>query len=230
MACSQCQCGTANMFGKREAERRLKRYRRQGPDATTQMSLDALTAEGVEGLSLLDIGGGVGAIALELLKNGVTSATEIDASPAYVTVARAEAEQRHLADRLQCREGDFVALAEDVPAAGIVTLDRVICCYPDMNALVGRSAAKAGRLYGAVYPRDVWWVRVVRTMTNMGARLVRNPLRLYIHSPAEIDAVLRSHGLLPRYNRDAGYWQVMVYARVPLNAALDAVVPAPGSS
>jgi SAM-dependent methyltransferase len=213
MACSQCQCGGANRFGKREAERRLKSYLRKGPEATTQLLLDALTAEGVEGLSLLDIGGGVGAIALELLKNGVTAATEVDASPAYVTVARAEAEQRGLTDRLQSREGDFVALAEEVPAAGIVTLDRVICCYPDMNALVGKSAAKADRLYGAVYPRDTWWVRVVRTMANMGLRLVRNPLRLYIHPTVEVDAVIRRHGLLPRFHRDVGFWQVTVYAR-----------------
>ena len=213
MACSQCQCGGANRFGKREAERRLKSYLRKGPEATTQMLLDALAAEGVDGLSLLDIGGGVGAIALELFKSGVTAATEVDASSAYVKVARAEAEQRGFTDRIECREGDFVALAADLPAAGIVTLDRVICCYPDMNALVGKSADKATRLYGAVYPRDTWWVRVVRTMANMGLRLVRNPLRLYIHPTAEVDAVIRRYDLEPHFHRDVGFWQVIVYAR-----------------
>jgi 2-polyprenyl-3-methyl-5-hydroxy-6-metoxy-1,4-benzoquinol methylase len=213
MAFSQCQCGTPNMFGKRAAARRLKQYRRHGPDGTTKMLLDALAAEGVEGLSLLDIGGGVGTIALELLKSGVTSATEVDASPAYVTAARAQARERALTDRLQCREGDFVALAEDVPPAGIVTLDRVICCYPNMHALVGESAAKAERLYGAVYPRDIWLVRIARAMTNVGARLLRNPLRLYVHRTVDVDAVIRSHGLLPRFHRNAGFWQVTVYAR-----------------
>jgi hypothetical protein len=50
--------------------------------------------------------------------------------------------------------GDFVALAPALSAADVVTLDRVICCYDDMPALVGRSAALAERLYGVVYPRD----------------------------------------------------------------------------
>jgi magnesium-protoporphyrin O-methyltransferase len=213
MASSQCQCGKANMFGKREAERRLKSYRRKGPDATTQMLLDALAAEGVEGLSLLDIGGGVGAIALELFKNGVMSATEIEASAAYVKVARVEAEQRGVTDRIDIREGDFVALAADLPAAGIVTLDRVICCYPDMHALVGKSAAKATRFYGAVYPRDTWWAHIVSTLSNLALRVIRYPVQLYLHPSAEVDALLRSQGLLPRFHRTAGFWQVMVYAR-----------------
>jgi SAM-dependent methyltransferase len=213
MACSQCQCGGANRFGKREAERRLKSYLRKGPEATTQMLLDALAAEGVDGLSLLDIGGGVGAIALELFKSGVTAATEVDASSAYVKVARAEADQRGFTDRIECREGDFVALAADLPAAGIVTLDRVICCYPDMHALVGKSAAKATRLYGAVYPRDLWWVRIVSTLSNLALRLIRYPVQLYLHPTAEVDALIRSNGLEPHFHHNAGFWQVIVYAR-----------------
>jgi hypothetical protein len=213
MACSQCQSGGANRFGRRQAEGRLKRYHKKGPDKTTRMLLDALADEGVEGLTLLDIGGGIGAIALELLKAGVTSATEIEASPAYVTVARAEAAQQGVSERVTCQEGDFVAVAPDTPAAGIVTLDRVICCYPDMPALVGQSAARAARLYGAVYPRDTWWVRAIRTAANPVLRLLRIPLRLYIHRTAAVDAVIRGAGLAPRIHRDAGYWQVVVYAR-----------------
>lgn len=213
MACSQCQSGGANVFGRRQADQQLRRLRKKGPSKTTRMLLDALAAEGVEGLTLLDIGGGIGAIALDLLKRGITDATEVEASPAYVAAARAEAARQGIGDRITYREGDFVALASDTPAAGIVTLDRVICCYPDMRALVGESAAKATRLYGAVYPRDTWWVRAARTAVNAMLRLLRVPFRLYIHRTAAVDAVIRSHGLAPRFQRDAIYWQVVVYAR-----------------
>jgi magnesium-protoporphyrin O-methyltransferase len=177
------------------------------------MLLDALRAEGVAGLTLLDIGGGIGAIGLELLKAGVAAATEVEASLAYVAAARDEAARQGVGDRYACRAGDFVALADDLPAAGIVTLDRVICCYPDMPALVGQSAAKAARLYGAVYPRDVWWVRAIRIAANVGLRATRNPLRLFVHPTAAVDTVIRGGGLVPRFHRDAGYWQVVVYAR-----------------
>jgi hypothetical protein len=213
MTCSHCQSGGANVFGKRQVQGQLKRYHKKGPDKTTRMLLDALAAEGVEGLTLLDIGGGFGAIGLELLKSGVTAATEVEASPAYVAAAQAEATRQEVVDRLECLEGDFVALATDISAAGIVTLDRVICCYPDMPALVGQSAAKAAKLYGAVYPRDTWWVRALRTVANLSLRLLRNPLRLFIHPTAAVDAVIRGSGLAPRFHRDAGYWQVVIYAR-----------------
>lgn len=212
MACDQCQCG-ANVFGERSARQHVKRYRAKGPAKTTRLLLDALLAEGVAGLTLLDIGGGIGAIGFDLLKSGVTTVTEVEASPAFVAAARAEAKRQGVADRFQCHEGDFVAQAPDLAAAGIVTLDRVICCYPDMPALVGQSAAKATRLYGAVYPRDLWWVRAIRTVANFGSRVMRNPLRLYIHRTAAVDAVIQSGGLVPRFHRDAGYWQVVVYAR-----------------
>jgi magnesium-protoporphyrin O-methyltransferase len=213
MTCSQCQGGGANVFGERQAERQLKRYRQRGPDRTTRMLLDALAAEGVDGLSLLDIGGGIGAISFELLKSGITAATEVDASPAYVAIASAEAAREGVTDRVECRAGDFVALAADLPNAGIVTLDRVICCYPDMDALVGLSASKAARLYGAVYPRDIWWTRAARSLANVTFRLLRNPLRLHIHRTAVVDACISGHGLVPRFHRDAGFWQVVVYTR-----------------
>jgi hypothetical protein len=211
MAGGEC-CG-ANVFGKRQAERQLRNYLQRGPDSTTRMLIDALKSQGVDGLSLLDIGGGIGAIALELFKSGVTTATEVDASPAYISTAGAEAERQGLTDRVECREGDFVALAAEVPSAGIVTLDRVICCYPDMRALVSRSAAKAGKLYGAVYPRDIWWLRAARRPGNFLLRLLRNPLRLYVHRTAEVDAQICSQGLVPRFHRTAGLWQIVVYAR-----------------
>ena len=212
MQCSGCQ-GGANVFGEKTAKSQIKRYHRKGLAKNTRILLDALAREGVRGLTLLDIGGGVGALSLELLKSGVSTATQVDASPAYVIASTAEAARQGASDRFTARQGDFVALADEFPAAGIVTLDRVICCYPDMRSLVGASAAKAERLYGAVYPRDAWWIRAAGAMLNSVARLFRYPLRDYIYRTAAVDAVIRERGLTPRFQRDAGFWQVVVYAR-----------------
>ena len=215
MDCCQGQTGGANTFGEQAARSQLKRYRKKGPSKATRILLDALVREGVTGQTLLDIGGGIGTISFELLKSGITTATQIDASPAYVVAAKAAAAERGVAGRFAGREGDFVALAADTPAAGVVTLDRVICCYPDMPALVGQSAAKATRLYGAVYPRDTWWARSFGAVMNLTARLLRNPLRFFVYRTQAVDAVIRERGLAPRFHRDAGYWQVVVYARQP---------------
>lgn len=212
MTCSQCR-GIETMFGKRRADRQIKRYRKRGPDKTTRMLIAALEAEGVDGLTLLDIGGGIGVIQLELLKAGVTSATDFDAASAYLAAARSEAARDGLGDRIEYRFGDFAHLGTDVEPAGIVTLDRVLCCYHNMRALVGQSTTKAARLYGLVYPRDTWWTRATIATANVVQRLRRDPFRVFVHPTSAVDALVRENGLTQRYYRTAGPWQVVVYAR-----------------
>ncbi|HJR68333.1 MAG TPA: hypothetical protein VJ802_18025 [Gemmatimonadaceae bacterium] len=109
--------------------------------------------------------------------------------------------------------GDFVALADTVPAADVVTLDRVICCYPDMEALVAASAGKARRLYGAVFPRERPGVKVMSALGNVVCRLRGDPFRSYIHSTAAIDAAVRRQGFRLRSVANAFLWRVAVYAR-----------------
>lgn len=212
MACGQCQ-GIERFFGKRQAERQLSHYRKRGADKSTRLLLAALRAEGVDGQTLLDIGGGIGAIQLELLRAGVTSATDVDASTGYLAVARVEAEREQLADRIAYHHGNFVDLAPNLEPAGVVTLDRVICCYHDMRALVSQSAVKATHLYGLVYPRDMWLMRAVLAVGNVLLRLQRTPFRVFVHSSTAVDALIREAGLRPCYHRFAGIWQVAVYAR-----------------
>ena len=153
MACKQCQ-GIERFFDQKEADKDLAAYRKKGPAATTQMLVDAITAQGVDGGSLLDIGGGVGAIQNELLGAGIKSAVSVDASTAYARVAEQEAERQGHADRISRHHGDFVDAAPNLDDADVVTLDRVICCYHDVQNLVGLSSQKAKRVYALVFPRE----------------------------------------------------------------------------
>jgi 2-polyprenyl-3-methyl-5-hydroxy-6-metoxy-1,4-benzoquinol methylase len=212
MDCCECQ-GIEGFFNQREAARNLKAYLRNGPARSTRILLDALRAAGVEGATLLDIGGGIGAIQLDLLSAGASSATDVDASTAYIAVAREEGARRGYSDRVTYQHGNFVDLAPTIAPADIVTLDRVICCYHDMQGLVGTSAAKARRLYGLVYPRDAWFMRMGGVVINFLLRLQRNPFRFFTHRTRAVEALLREAGLERRFQRDAGVWQVAVYAR-----------------
>ncbi|MBA2255010.1 MAG: methyltransferase domain-containing protein, partial [Chloroflexi bacterium] len=112
--------------------------------------IGALAAGGVDGLTVLDIGGGVGAVHHELLRAGAAAAVDVDASRAYISVARSEAKRQGHGARVRYVAADFVAVADELEPADLVALDRVICCYSDMAALVGRSAALARRRYGVV--------------------------------------------------------------------------------
>jgi len=208
-----CDCGCANVFSTKEAENDLKRYRRQGPDASTQALIDALLGEGVDGSTLLDIGAGIGAIQLNLLPAGLAHAESVDATEAYVIAARDEATRRGFGDRVHGRVGDFVAVAAEVPAADVVTLDKVVCCYADMPALLGGAADRARRVVGLVYPRETWWNRLGSRGLAAWGWLTRDPTRWHIHPVADIDAVLRRAGFDRHDVKRELIWQIALYRR-----------------
>jgi hypothetical protein len=212
-----CQCqGIEISFDRRHAATRLDEYRRKGPKDTTLALIEALRVEGIEGLTLLDIGGGIGEVQHALLHSGAISATEVEASTAYLEACRAEAERQGHAARIRHLQGDFVALADSIPPVDVVTLDRVVCCYHDWTRLVALSADKAGTLYGLVYPRDEWWVKLAAVfLYNLCFRLQRNPFRVFIHPCDAVEALIRARGLEPCFARKMGAWQVLVFRRPP---------------
>ncbi|HUF28483.1 MAG TPA: class I SAM-dependent methyltransferase [Gemmatimonadaceae bacterium] len=212
VTCHHCQ-GIERQFDRKTAERDLRRFRRRGALRTTRLLIDMLRAPGVEGATLLDVGGGIGAIHHLLLDAGAREVVHVDVSPAYLEAARSEAARRGHIERARFIHADFVAAADELSGADIVTLDRVICCYPDMEPLVGLAADKACRVIGAVYPRETWWMRVGLGLANLMMRLQRSPFRVYLHSPTAIDAVLRQRGFEPRSVRRTIGWHVEVYAR-----------------
>lgn len=212
MTCSHCR-GAESVFDEKQAVDWLGDYGRDGPSETTRRMLDGLKEAGLEGRSLLDIGGGIGVIPFELFKSGLKNATLVEASEAAVQTARAAAGERGLADRMQVIHGDYVDLASGLPSADFVTLDRVICCYPDMPRLVGYASAHAGRAFGAVYPRDAWWVKLALKAMNFWLYLQRNPFRVFVHPPEAINTVVRGNGLERVLLERDMIWEIAVYRR-----------------
>ena len=211
---SQCQCqGIESVFDQRLAATQLERVRRRGALKSTRFLIEALRARGVQDRTLLDIGGGVGIVHHELLASGAKEATDVDASSAYVHTAKSEAERRGLAGRVRYDHGNFLDLARGVPPADIVTLDRVICCFDDMQGLVAASAEKARILYGLVYPRDVWWTRLGIRLMNLSRRIRGDTFHVFSHGTEAVEAVLHAKGLVRTYHREAGLWQVAVFSR-----------------
>lgn len=198
-------------YNARKAASELRSYRAKGPIASTRMLIDALKTEGVMGATAIDIGGGIGAIQHDLLGAGAAHVTSIDASDAYIQSAQAESERRGLTGRVTYHHGDFVMLAETIPAADIVTLDRVINVYPDWIRLVQLSAARARRVYGLVYPRDTVAVRTVVGVLNL--LVWRGPVHASIRAHDAVEKLVGEAGLVPHFSKTTGPWQVAVYCR-----------------
>ena len=200
-------------FDARSAELELREYQRHGPDAWTTRLIDELAADGVDGMTVLDIGAGVGAVHHALLAAGARSAVDVDASGPYLEAARGEAERRGLGDRVTYRNGDAVTIAPELDDADLVALDRVVCCYGDMPGLVGAAAGRTRRRLGLVLPRDDVWVRAMVAMANGWDRLRRDPFRIYAHRTADVIRVATAAGLVLRSGHRGLFWQSLVFER-----------------
>jgi magnesium-protoporphyrin O-methyltransferase len=207
-----CQPDLETEFDERVVARDLEAYRSRGLPTVTRRLFEALVAAGVEGRTLLDIGGGVGAIHHELLRAGMLTVTDVDGSTVYLSAARREAERQGDVDRISYRHGDFVQLADEVEPADVVTLIAVLCCYPHMESLVRLSTARARHLYGLVYPRSTWWMRAAAAAFRAVHPILGSGPG-FIHAERDVDAIAREASLVPVAQMTSSYWRVAVYRR-----------------
>lgn len=219
---SGCACcsATEREFDRKIAEGDLRRFLARGPEQTTRKMLAALReALHAGGVTLLDIGGGIGAIHHTLLDEGFAHADHVDASSSYISVAEAESRRRAHGGRVTFHHGDFHALAHELPMADVVTLDRVVCCDPDGIALLGAAADHARRLLSFSFPQDRWYTRAVVAMANAWRGLWRRPFRAYVHDPAAMFSVLEGRGLRRRWNGGNWIWRFELFERTEVSAA-----------
>ncbi len=213
MTCCTGPCAAAAHFNPKKADRDLRRYQRRGPDATTRILLSELRRWPLQGLHLLDVGGGIGVIAVELAGCGLASITFADASAGYLEAARRHLASRNASIRAQFFLGDFAATAASLPDADIVTLDRVVCCYPDVEALLRGAAARSRRMVAFTYPRDRWYVRASVVLENSWYRLRQDPFRAFVHSPQRMASVLESAGFVRAARHATLQWALDLYRR-----------------
>ena len=161
---------------------------------------------------MLEVGGGVGAIDLELLKLGAVRATVVELSHGYDNEAQALLAEAGLAGRVARRHGDFVAREDGIDPADVVVLHRVVCCYADPEALVGAAARHARRLMALSFPRDTWWTRLGSRVANVFFRRV-GWVESYVYPPPRILAAAARHGLAPVHEHSGRLWQLAVLER-----------------
>lgn len=220
--CRTFACAADQQFTEKKASAELKRYRTKGPGPTTRLLQDGIAGAGELNGTLLDIGAGVGALTFSLLERGISHAIAVDASAAYHRVARQEAERIGREEAVQFIHGDFVAVSPELPIATLVTLDRVVCCYPSVESLLDAALRHTDRCLAFSYPRDVWYVRHAVRLENLQRRLTRNSFRTFVHSAARIEGMVRAAGFELSSRRETWMWSVDVYTR--------AVAPPSGTS
>ena len=200
--------GYRQIFSEKNARGEAKRYRRKGLDGTSRRIADLLKERGVEGKSLLEVGGGIGAIQIELLKAGIARAINVELTPTYEEAADQLVREAGVADRVERKVTDFAEAVPDVEVADFVVMNRVLCCYPDMPKLAGAAAERARRALVLSFPNDRWWTRLGLTVVNLGFRVFRVQFQVFMHSPKLILATVELHGFTTRFNQRGMVWQV----------------------
>jgi magnesium-protoporphyrin O-methyltransferase len=197
------------VFGPRFAKHVAARYRKRGLDRTAQRMADWLVSQGIEGATVLDIGGGVGEIGLALLRLGASSATTLELSSSYDAPAAALAVETGMADRVERRIGDIASDGSVAGPADVVVLHRVVCCYPDVARLLA-AAADHARLAVVLShpPRNAVW-RGMTALQNVGLRVLGREYRSFDHPPGAMVQVLHDHGFTTEYVHRGPIWRVL---------------------
>jgi magnesium-protoporphyrin O-methyltransferase len=205
--------GYEAVFSDRFARRLARRYRRRGLTRSSRAIVSFLTERGITDATILEIGGGVGDIQVELLRQGAARATNLEISSSYEPEATALLDRSGLHDRVDRRLLDIAQAPDAVDAADVVVLHRVVCCYPDYERLVGSAAERAVRTLVLTLPRDAWWTRLGVAAGNLVERLRRQSFRAYVHPPEAVLAVAEAKGLRRTVEHTGLIWRFAALER-----------------
>ena len=214
MSCASHCCGAEKVFDEKGVKKALKKYSKKGPDNFSQQLIDALKRQNISQLSLLDIGGGIGILQHELLKEHLSHTTDVDSSEAYIAGAKALMVENGTQDRMNFIHGDFNEHIDKIEQHDIVTLSRVVCCYPDVDRLINNSIGKTNKYYGLVYPADNILIKMGIGLMNLSLYLRRNPFRTFVHSVDKMNGLISSHGFERVYLGNALMWRIALYKRI----------------
>ena len=209
-----CCCGDGCdvMFGEKGARRALRRYLRKGLGAEAATLADWAAEGGLEGVEVLEVGGGVGQIQAELVRRGAERGTVVEVVEAYEAPARELAAAAGVADRTSFLLADLTRAPDAAGPADVVVLRRVVCCSPRGVELLAAAAARTRRLLVASYPRRRPWVRAVFAGLNASLALRRQEFRVYVHDPAALEAAAAAQGLRRTRLRRGALWESAAFA------------------
>jgi magnesium-protoporphyrin O-methyltransferase len=169
--------------------------------------VDFVVTQGIDRATVLEIGGGVGGLHIELLRRGAQTATNVELSSAYDAEAAELLDEAGLTGRVDRRIVDLAADPEAVPLADVVVLHRVVCCYPDFQRLLGAAADRARRVLVFSYPRPHLLTRAGTLLENLTYAVRGQDFRTFVHSPKAMIDVLAEHGHVAAQSGQNTMWQ-----------------------
>jgi magnesium-protoporphyrin O-methyltransferase len=208
-----CKILYENEFDKRYAQKELERYHQHGLKNNSKPLFKLIERLNLQGKSLIDIGGGIGSLSFELIKKGIVKSTLVDISEAHIITCEQESIRMGIQHRIHCLQGDFLEKMIEIPAADLVVLDKVICCYAQYEHLIRNSVNKSKKWYAFSLPKDVWWVHVSQGLEKLWNRLKGKSFPTFIHPVKDIVGIMASSGFQKIAQSDYKEWTMMVFEK-----------------
>lgn len=213
MTCKHC-CGADRFFDLKGAQKEMKKFKRKGAGKSTKRLIKLLFPQNVKEKTLLDIGGGIGVIQWSFLEKGGKNTMDVDASNGYLEVAKSYAEENDYMDKVRFLYGDLVEKAVEINTYDFVTLDKVVCCYPDYESLLGLALKKCDKTIALTFPLGGPISKIIAQMEQVYFYFKKIPFGTYIHSPDEIEKFIHSKGFKTVHKKISFPWHVQVYDKV----------------
>ncbi|MEX0737534.1 MAG: methyltransferase domain-containing protein [Bacteroidota bacterium] len=210
---SQPHEGT-NRFFSRWSKRYAKDYKKKGLAKEQRFLLEGIKKEPIRSRTILDIGCGVGALHHTLLREGAARSVGIDIADGMVRQAEEFAKQFNLQDRAEYRTGDFVLLSDTIGESDVTVLDKVVCCYDNLEELLETSTGKTRLIFALTHPKENLLMRVAFKTQIALAKLFRWKFHPYWHDWVVMKAAIIARGFEPMYENSTIAWQVLVFRRI----------------
>ena len=205
-------CGADQLFDAKTAKKQYKSYLKKGPSRVTKKLIGQL-GRIQTGSSLLDVGGGIGAIQWWFLNQGGHQTIGVDASTGYTALAKDHATKNNLQKQTHFIIGDFTANATALPMVNHVTMDKVICCYPDYKAIIDLACSKASNSITLSYPMDGFIADIFRGAGVLMMKLMRNPFKPYVHRVSSVRGLFAKNDFM-LVEKDLSFpWHIETYMK-----------------
>ena len=212
MTCQHC-CGANLLFDNKTAADEKRKYLKKGARGATRKLIRSISGYDYRQKSLLDIGGGIGAIQIYFLENGGAYSLDVDASQAYLTTAAEIAEEKGFLSKSEYMFGDLTDLESELKPVEFVTLDKVVCCYPDYVSLLKVATSNCRQVIALTMPISNFFGKIAGAFLNLYMIIIKNPYRTYVHSRKEVESYIETQGFKRVQKRLSFPWHVMVFER-----------------
>ncbi|TFB13976.1 methyltransferase domain-containing protein [Candidatus Marinimicrobia bacterium MT.SAG.4] len=209
-------CSSENPAGKffdKESKKFAKKYRKKGLEKVTKMLIEGIEELGIDGKTILEVGGGVGGAHRKLIHDGASKAYATELSQEMINIAAEFAKKENIEDKVEYILGDIVEMNGEVPNVDITMHDKVVCCYEFCDVLIERTLQKTKNTYAFIMPRDKFRVKIGFLFFNVSAKLFNWDFSPFIHPVQPILDKIEGAGFRLKYENTTFIWHVRVYEK-----------------